>query len=161
MGRNRGFGLMEVLISLVILSIGLLGMAMLQVKASQYSRGSYGRTQATVLAYDLMDRIRANKPGSDNGAYCLPTSSQTCSTLAAPSTPEYCTSGCGSPNQLAAYDLTQWYQLINSQLVPASVSSTVAREATAVGTATVSKYTITIFWKDHDGDMSQSWEVHI
>ena len=60
--RLRGFTLLEVLIALVILSIGLLGIAALQGVGLRSSHGAYLSSQASLLAYDIADRIRAN-PG--------------------------------------------------------------------------------------------------
>ena len=67
--RNRsfpsvagGFTLLEVLIALVVLSIGLLGIAALQGVGLRTSHGAYLTSQASLLAYDMADRIRAN-PG--------------------------------------------------------------------------------------------------
>ena len=57
---SSGFTLLEVLIALLIISIGLLGVATLQIRGQQFNQVSYFRTQATFLAYDLMDRIRVN-----------------------------------------------------------------------------------------------------
>lgn len=58
--RSRGFTLLEILIALVILSIGLLGVAALQGVGLRSSHGSYLTSQASLLAYDIADRIRAN-----------------------------------------------------------------------------------------------------
>ncbi len=56
-----GFTLMEVMVALLILSIGLLGIAALQAKSLKINHGAYQRTQAIFLAYDMMDRLRANR----------------------------------------------------------------------------------------------------
>jgi type IV pilus assembly protein PilV len=56
----RGFTLIEVLVSLVVLSIGLLGLAALQLTSLKANHGSSTRTQAVYLAYDIIDRMRAN-----------------------------------------------------------------------------------------------------
>lgn len=58
--RARGFSLLEVLVALVILSVGLLGLAALQARSLQFNQDAYVRTQATLLAYDIIDRMRAN-----------------------------------------------------------------------------------------------------
>ena len=55
-----GTSLVEILVSVVIIAIGLLGLAALQNTSLKLSYDSYVRTQATFLAYDLIDRIRAN-----------------------------------------------------------------------------------------------------
>lgn len=52
---------MEVLVALLVLAIGLLGLAALQAQGLRFSIDSYARTQATALAYDIIDQIRANR----------------------------------------------------------------------------------------------------
>ena len=64
-----GFSLIEVLVALVVLSVGLLGLAALQQNAVKFNRGAYLRTQATVLAYDMADRIRGNRQAAISGGY--------------------------------------------------------------------------------------------
>lgn len=58
--RQRGFSLVEVLIALVIMSIGMLGIAGLYVQSMQAGRTSMLRHHAVTLAGDVADRIRAN-----------------------------------------------------------------------------------------------------
>ena len=61
--NSQGFTLIEVLIALLILTIGLLGMAGLQTRGIQQSQNSYLQTQAAILANDMTDRIRSNIAG--------------------------------------------------------------------------------------------------
>ena len=49
--------------------MGLLGLAALQSTAAQFNAGAYTRSQATILAYDIADRIRANRAAACNGDY--------------------------------------------------------------------------------------------
>lgn len=64
----RGFTLVEVLITIIIMSIGLLGVAGLQLAAMRSNHSAYLRTQATLAAYDVIDRMRVD-PASFNGAH--------------------------------------------------------------------------------------------
>lgn len=66
---QRGFTLIEVMIVFFVLSVGLLGMAALQMKSMQYNQASYIRSQATVAAYDMLDRMRLNSAGVTAGDY--------------------------------------------------------------------------------------------
>jgi type IV pilus assembly protein PilV len=59
--RARGMTLVEVLVALVVLSVGLLGIAALQMTSLRNNLGAHLRSQATVLAYDITDRMRANR----------------------------------------------------------------------------------------------------
>ena len=70
--RDGGFSLIEVLVALVVLSVGLLGLAALQSTATQFNASAYVRSQATILAYDMADRIRANRQAGLTGAYNSP-----------------------------------------------------------------------------------------
>lgn len=58
--RQAGFTMIEVLITVLVLSIGLLGLAALQATGLKESQMAYMRSQAVLLAYDMADRIRAN-----------------------------------------------------------------------------------------------------
>lgn len=57
----RGFTLVEALVALVCLSIGLLGVAALQMTGLRSNLSSSWRSQATYLSYDIIDRMRANR----------------------------------------------------------------------------------------------------
>lgn len=56
----RGFSLIEVLVSIVVLSVGLLGVAALQISGLRVGQSSFYRAQAAQLATDMADRLRAN-----------------------------------------------------------------------------------------------------
>lgn len=56
-----GIALIEILVAVLILAIGLLGIAAMQVLSSQMTNGAEQRTQAVLLTADMMDRIRANR----------------------------------------------------------------------------------------------------
>lgn len=57
---QRGMTLIEVLVALLILTVGLLGAAAVQLNALKYTDSSRMTSQASFIAYDMMDRIRAN-----------------------------------------------------------------------------------------------------
>lgn len=67
--RQKGVTLIEVLVALLVLSIGLLGLAGLQTIALQHNQAAYMRSQATNLAYDVADRMRARREAALAGAY--------------------------------------------------------------------------------------------
>ncbi len=67
--RPRGFTLLEVLIAIVVFSIGLLGLAGLMVMSVKTNHSSYLRTQATFIAQSMADRMRANSMGIWAGSY--------------------------------------------------------------------------------------------
>ena len=161
--RNRasgGFTLIEIMVALLIFSIGLLGLAMLQATGLKFNTDSYARTQATILAYDLIDRMRANKVAADAGNYCI-TSVTPCTTTAPPGTAENCADtslGCDSSQKVAKYDITSWYGLQDLFLAPAAARSSLEGTTTATPSGkTIVQYKITMRWKERENDIEQTW----
>lgn len=111
--HQRGVSLIEVLVAVLIFSIGLIGLAGLMVMATRSNHGAYLRTQVTFLAGNMADRMRANPTGLWNQAYNdsnYPTSaSQACSKASA------CT-----PAQVAVRDKYEWSQLLKTLLPEAT-----------------------------------------
>jgi type IV pilus assembly protein PilV len=66
---QRGMTLIEILVAIVVLSIGLLGLAGLQLKGLQVGQGSTYRWQAAMLAEDIADRMRADRASALLGNY--------------------------------------------------------------------------------------------
>jgi len=60
-GPQGGFTLLEVMIAVVIMSVGLLGMALLQSTSLRAAQTTNERSQATMLVYEMMDMVRANR----------------------------------------------------------------------------------------------------
>ena len=71
--KQQGFTLLEVLIALLVLSIGLLGLAALQTTGLRSNQMATMRTLATQIAYDMTDRMRANPGGVAAGQYVIAT----------------------------------------------------------------------------------------
>jgi len=102
-----GFTLIEVLVSALILSIGLVGVAGLQAVSLRNNQGAYLRSQASALAYDLADRMRTNVAGADAGFYA-PAQAAVHGSC---STPVGCT-----PQQSAQNDLAEWNAALAANL---------------------------------------------
>ncbi|WGL18189.1 type IV pilus modification protein PilV [Microbulbifer bruguierae] len=66
MKKQQGAGLIEVLVTVLIMGTSLLALAALQSKSLHYNHGAYLRSQANILAYDLLDRIRLNQEKLDS-----------------------------------------------------------------------------------------------
>lgn len=79
---QAGFSLIEALIALVVLSVGLLGVAALQTQALLQSRDAYLTSQATSLVQDMADRIRANPDAISDYAHTAGSSPPSGSSLA-------------------------------------------------------------------------------
>lgn len=138
---TKGFTLIETLVALTVLSIGLLGLASLQVQALRYNTDAYLRTQATTLAYDILDRMRANNTGAASGSYV--------SSAVPTATPKDCDSVACTSAELAVYDLNRWYTALNALPKPLSGVSTISR----VG----NEHTVTIRWTERDMEVVQTW----
>lgn len=67
--RHRGAGLIEVLVAVLILALGLLGMAGLQAHAIKKNQSAYARGQAVMLSYYILDALRADSAGAKAGTY--------------------------------------------------------------------------------------------
>lgn len=67
--EQRGISLVEVLVTIVILSFGLLGVAGLLATGLRNNQSSQFRTQASILAYDMAERMRANRQAAIDGKY--------------------------------------------------------------------------------------------
>lgn len=104
--RGRGFTLVEVLVALVVMSVGMLGIAALYLEGLRAGRTAVYRTTAVTLAADMADRIRANR---DAGAAYAGTG---------PGTDQSCVNGAVdcTPADLAADDWFEWRQRIAQQL---------------------------------------------
>ncbi len=101
-----GFTLIEVLVSMVILSIGLLGIAKLMLFSSRSNDSAYLRSQATELAYEILDNMRANR--QEAIALTYNTTAGARATTAAP--PAVICNGAAqcSTTQQAVFDVYQW-----------------------------------------------------
>lgn len=161
--QATGFTLIEMLIALAVLSIGLLGIAALQMRGQQYNHAAYIRTQGTSLAYEIIDRMRANIACADD-VVARPAGFATFS----PPDPMItgCVAGYGAntgvadcinntctPEQLRNFDLGQWQDNIETFLPNGA-----GRVFWNAG-ATPPVYEITVSWRDRDDGLiyDQNW----
>lgn len=91
--------MLEVLISIVVVSFGILAFAGLQATGMYVNNSSLLRTKATVLAYEMADRMRANQPAVASGAYSAMTGNA--------SSPGCVSTGC-TPAGIAQNDYYEW-----------------------------------------------------
>lgn len=98
----RGFTLLEVLVAMLVLSVGLLGLAGMQTISLRNNHSAFLRSQATVLAYDALDRMRGNIDQA-----LLGTASRYNSAFGDSPTAPTCTPNCTS-TQMADIDLAVW-----------------------------------------------------
>jgi type IV pilus assembly protein PilV len=143
--RVGGFTLVEVLIALIILSVGMLGIAGLYVHSMQAGRTSLFRHHAVTLAGDVADRIRANPRGGV--AY------------ASGGADNYCVAGgvnC-SPTEMAANDIFLWDQQAADTLPNGTVAVAFAGGVAGMPPT----YNITIAWDEPEGNLSYSITIPV
>ena len=137
--RPPGFTLLEVLVTLLLLSVGLLGIATLYLESLRAGRLALHQMQATTLAADLADRIRANRDPA--GAYA-----------------------CGDPcqpseagNAIAVADLASWLSAVAAQL-PGGTGEVTFAAATG---ATPARYTVAVHWTDGGAASPYSFQLRL
>jgi type IV pilus assembly protein PilV len=133
LNRNQsGFTLLEVLVAIVVLSLGLLGLAGLQAATLRNNQIAYYRAIAIQQTYDMADRIRANQAGAAAGAY---------NALGAviPADPDCVTNTCTAAN-MAVADHSQWNNN-NARMLPAGTGTV----ASVAGGA----FDITVRWNEN------------
>lgn len=134
-GRAAGFSLLEVLIAILVSSVGLLGLAALQTTGLRTSHSSYLTTQAVQFANEMVDRMRANMDGVNDGdydalAYPGPGAAPSC--VGGPA-------GCADAGDMAQNDHHEW-QTALSDTLPAGRG-----QVTGAG----GWFTITVMWDNH------------
>jgi type IV pilus assembly protein PilV len=129
---QAGFGIVEVMVALVVLAVGMLGIASLYVTSLQSSGSAISRMQAVNLAGDLADRIRANRFARN--AYTQPEAEHVCSGV----------TDC-SQEDMAANDLFTWRKQVRA-LLPGNATGIVAYTPAAGDVP--DDYTITVSWKE-------------
>lgn len=139
--RQSGFTLLEVLVTLIILAIGLLGLAGLQAAGLKNNHNAYLRSQATQSVYDVIDRMRSNKTSindylTSNMDPSVATVQNDCITSS---------TSCTASN-MAEHDLYEWYTAITATLPGASESIS----------ASGANYSVVLSWDDRDGNAANN-----
>ncbi|MBM4196876.1 MAG: type IV pilus modification protein PilV [Gammaproteobacteria bacterium] len=130
--RARGFTLIEVLVALVVMAVGMLGIASLYLYGLREGRSAVYRTAAVTLASDMADRIRANPAGTYDGA--------------GPGADNSCVNGgvdC-APEELAADDWARWLADLDERM-PQDSTATIEADLSA---PPIVEYRITITWPE-------------
>ncbi|MBP8307965.1 MAG: type IV pilus modification protein PilV [Burkholderiaceae bacterium] len=163
---SRGFTLLELMVSIVVLSVGLLGLGLLMASSVRSNHVGLLHTQATFAAETVLDRMRANVVAIWNDDYDATVNAATVAPAVACDSATPCT-----PAEVADRDLFAWGQLLG-QLLP-NGEGTVAcapRVGATVPTAsqlrTVPIYdglcTITVTWDENtetaDGVVAQNFQ---
>ena len=139
---NQGFSLLEVLVAVVVIAVGLLGIAILYVEGLKAERTSVYRTTAVTLASERADRIRVNPTAL--AAYAGAGGNNSCRNGAGD-----CTAA-----EMAADDLFWWQQDLGQRLPPGATGTV----AVAPGAIT-DQYTITVTWSEAGYATPRSYAV--
>ena len=137
MKSGQGFTLIEVLIALVVLAVGLLGLAGLQVMALKNNQSTYVRGQANLIANDVIDRIRANPTLKElylTSVVAVPNNGSDTQCNQCKVVGNSCT-----PPQLVIQDLCDWQEQL----------SKVSNETTGAITNNNGIYSIAIRWDEN------------
>ena len=129
--HQHGFTLLEVLIALLILSIGLLGLAALQTTGLRSNQMASMRTLATEAAYDITDRMRANPAGVAADEYVIAIGD-------AP--------GDTSATGTALADLNAWRERV--ERLPGGASEITQCDETSTPTCDGLTHVITVYWDE-------------
>ncbi|MFK7993633.1 MAG: type IV pilus modification protein PilV [Granulosicoccus sp.] len=149
--HERGVGLIEVLVALLVLSLGFLISANMQLRGMRSNQDTYHHSQAMMLAHDMMDRMRNNRVGVLNGDYDAMVTGQV-------TKPTCASSGCDAAG-LANLDRFEWSANLQSlrgesafiPMLPASADGSAAVGSISNPDAD-GVYTLTMTWKRQDGD---------
>ena len=150
---DQGFSLLEVLIALVILSVGLLGLAAMQAEGLRGSSFALQRTEVVRVVNDLADRMRANAGGL--ASYVIAQSNdgsagQNLNCADAPSTVALdCTAA-----QMAAHDIWNWKQAILA-LNPADRLQMRGQVTASTVVGAANRYVIEVTWVDRVGSNNE------
>lgn len=141
---QKGYTLLEVLVAFFLLSVGMLGLAILQGVGLQGNNKSYLRSIAMVQAYDITDRMRANYPGVLMGSYdSLPVATTVDTSCLS--------TGC-TPAQMAAIDGKQWTDEIALRL-PSGTG--VVTRLPAASTTAAPIFQVDIGWQETKTSLQQ------
>ena len=136
--NQKGFSLIEILVTMIILAVGLLGLASLQAMSLKNVNNTQFRTLATIYAYDMAERMRSNKQGVTGGNY---------DSVDGDESDPSCT-GC-SVSAMAQLDAFEWNTMIKQNANAGGLPS-------GVGTVTKngSLYDIKVTWTEQGRDSS-------
>lgn len=147
--NQQGMSLLEVLVSIIIIAIGMLGIASMLLISNQANNSSYMKQQAIQNIYNIFDKIKANSQAAINGNYNI--SNISASGPTSVSTPSVqCNAAACTPAQLATYDTWVWLTKDLARLPSGCGSITTAPSAVAGNTVV----TVTVQWNDSPAQSS-------
>ena len=145
--NSRGFTMIELLVSLVIMSVGVLGMAGLQMLSMQQNRSALLQGEATQLVNDILDRMRSNPGTSYDGVAIVDD----------PEVTDSCIGDTCTEAEMKDFDIAQWLCSINSTDESDNSTHAVCTTFGITGTLPVGSgsivltgdiYEVTVQWSD-------------
>lgn len=130
--HQRGASLIEVMVAVMVLSIGLLGLAMLQAKSLRLNTDAYLRSQATLITNELIEDMRANPTAN----YVVASKPAVCG-------------GCSVEDQMANVAIIRWYTA-QENLLPSNSSVVTQDAVTGI-------YSVTTRWQERNFPVGQTW----
>lgn len=152
--------MLEVLITLFILSVGLLGLAAMQTEGLKTGSGSLLRSKAVVAMADITDRMRANAAGLNN--YQLPLTLAATITKTFPSgPPDYCATKRCSATEMAQFDMDQWLYTLQApgSGLPGARAAIALVPPPLPPAVPVRRFTFTVSWTDRQANEAYITEV--
>ena len=107
--KQKGVTFIEVLVAVVVLSVGFLATSRMQIMGMRYNQSAFMKSQAGIMATNMADRMRSNVNGVQLGLY------DSVGTSSIPDEPGCISSGCDA-NQLADLDIRQWGLVLSNNL---------------------------------------------
>ena len=135
---QAGYGLIESMISIFVVSIGFLGFAGLQVTGLAAANDSLFRSKAIYLSYQMADRVRANLPAVQAGSY---------NSLSGTGSSPGCISTSCTVSQLAQNDFYEWSTEV-SAVLPSGQGQICLTSAPAACDGAGGLYAITLSWTE-------------
>ena len=157
---NTGFSLLEVMVALMILSVGLLALAGLQLMGLQLNQQSFFRDQTATMAYDMADRMRANTTATIDGNYDNPTGVNNSCVQVGSTPPSNC-----NVAEMAVHDFWEWNQSLAQYLPNGSGQVCLDSDATDTtlcdGAGTT--YTIYVNWTENEegGQVQKTFSLRL
>ncbi|MBY0572443.1 MAG: type IV pilus modification protein PilV [Undibacterium sp.] len=140
--NQTGTTLIEVMVSVLVLAIGLLGIAGLQANALKYQKTSSYRSEASQIAYDLSDRLRANSAGFANYIYSK-TYAQAAADIPAPESSLPCALAVNcNPALIADFDKRDLRRNLNARLAGGALN--IVQDMNT----TTRALNVTLMWKE-------------
>ncbi len=156
--QQRGIGLLEILITVLLLSIGFLATAKMQIQGMRISQSAYIEAQAYFMISEMMDRMRSNAEAVRDGHY------DNLTTSSSMTDPNCANSFCDS-RQLARQDIFDWSAMLfplhgnDANFIPVLPSSDTVNAQASITPVGNGYFQLTASWMERIGDHDSSQQL--